>query len=199
MMKAVKELSQNLLSVTRAEELLAVKSKVHDEMGLTVLTLQHLYRGELDEDAITEIREFWERVLNDPRFLEDDSALNLPALKQRAKHLGLAMTVDGAWPEDQPLATKLLLAILREAMYNALRHGAATTMHVTLEDRPASYYLAITNNGTTAATIKESGGLATLRHRIESAGGHLELIGQPVFTLICELPKEVPLAFHPHR
>jgi signal transduction histidine kinase len=72
-----------------------------------------------------------------------------------------------------------MVRVLREALYNAVRHGGATTVRVSL-DGPAPLVMAIADDGIgfdPAATARraDSLGLESMRERALNLGGHLSI------------------------
>jgi signal transduction histidine kinase len=70
-----------------------------------------------------------------------------------------------------------LLAVLREALSNAVRHARASSVSVTLELTEIDLIATVTDNGVGAGPGERVGGkgLASLRHRADALGGTLEL------------------------
>lgn len=76
-----------------------------------------------------------------------------------------------------------LLQIVRESVSNALRHGRAARVEISLQRLGDRVRLEVRDNGCgfDVATLPPNGGhgLANLRHRAEAHGGRLEVISQP--------------------
>ena len=77
-----------------------------------------------------------------------------------------------------PDTRQALLRIVREGMSNAIRHGHATTLHVSV-DGPSPLVLAIADNGdgfrVDFPARPDSFGLLSMRERAENLGGHLTI------------------------
>jgi signal transduction histidine kinase len=85
---------------------------------------------------------------------------------------------DGAPVLPQAL-DEALLAVAREAMTNAVKHGEATTIEVDLQFGPETVRLRIRDNGCgfDPATPVDRGhfGLHGMRERLEAVGGRLDV------------------------
>jgi signal transduction histidine kinase len=100
-----------------------------------------------------------------------------------------AVTVHLRFPEEMPPLPKTLevslLAIAREAMTNAVKHGQATAIAIEAELNHEKISLRVKDNGCGfelhGAAGSESGhfGIQGMRERIEEANGHLEIHSHP--------------------
>jgi len=70
-----------------------------------------------------------------------------------------------------------LLAVLREALSNVVRHAGASTTSVEVTVTDTDLVVTVIDDGTGAGTGERLGGqgLASLRHRAEALGGTLEV------------------------
>jgi signal transduction histidine kinase len=74
------------------------------------------------------------------------------------------------------------LQIIRESVSNALRHGAATQLHIRLHEEGGRLALLIQDNGTgfDLATVSSGGhGLTNFRARATLLGGDLKIESRP--------------------
>jgi len=84
-----------------------------------------------------------------------------------------------------------LLAVIREALSNVIRHSNATELNLTLKEHPAFYQLAIADNGSPKPIQDSEGlGLRSISERISLLGGRLHITSGNGFTLFITLPKE---------
>ena len=194
-----KRLYAELDRTVREEETFAMKMRVHDDMGLCLLTA----RRALEENApLSELREtgkVWLRVLN--RTLANGGAAEeqpeqpstgaaLDELLSSAEGIGVRIRLEGELPKDSAGAY-LLITAMRECATNAVRHagGSEMTVHIWSDGRGVT--ARITNNGAPpAGEITEGGGLSGLRRRVEHAGGTMRVESRPVFALTITLPEE---------
>lgn len=103
-----------------------------------------------------------------------------------------------------PLVLKYsMIAIVKEALANIIKHSNATRVSITLREHPAMYQLIIFDNGTlekqekhrltqmfTKANYDEGMGLRNITDRVESFAGNLNLILDNGFTLFITIPKK---------
>lgn len=128
----------------------------------------------------------------------DDLGL-APALRQLAGEAGIAVTLvlDLAGRPVRDIETALF-RMVQEGLSNARAHaGAEVAVHVSLEEAPGIYRLAISDNGPgfdpNARPAGRAGGglgLAFMRERIERLGGRLTIASAPGrgTRLVAELP-----------
>lgn len=87
-------------------------------------------------------------------------------------------------PEKLPHETALcLFRVAQEALRNAFRHAGADRTEVELQRANGGLRLAVHDNGTgfnvSGPRLKMSLGLASMRHRVESLGGRLDIVSSP--------------------
>ncbi|SDM40534.1 sensor histidine kinase [Actinomyces ruminicola] len=137
----------------------------------------------------------------------DDTGEDLGvALNRLATGCGINQTkVDCASAVSPPApVTRCLVAVAREALTNAARHGKARTAWVTVADFPGFWRLTVANDGTVPAWAEspqrlhsaqpgaDGLGLGTrsMTDRVESLGGTLRILTRPRFTMLATIPKE---------
>jgi signal transduction histidine kinase len=114
-----------------------------------------------------------------------------------ARQWGIACTSDcGAGPGSVPLRTQLdIQQLIKEAVANAVRHGGATQVAVTLAQAPGELCLTVADNGRGFPPPDEHGGKtalpASLSARVREVRGKLELRSAPGDTaVVIRLPLE---------
>lgn len=175
---------------------------LHDLLGhtLSLITLKAELAGKVlerdPERAGREIREV-ERISREA-LREVRTAVagyrsqGLPAELARAR---LALEGAGVRPEHfaQPVelaaAEETVLALaLREAVTNIIRHAAAFTCRITLEQTATETRLEVCDDGRGGAA-PEGIGLASMRERVEGLGGRLERRAGTGTSLLIVLPR----------
>jgi len=78
---------------------------------------------------------------------------------------------------DSPHAAQHLFRVAQEAINNALRHGKATHITLSLEDERDALLLTIRDNGSGIDERKNSSGIGIriMKHRLNSVGGTFDL------------------------
>lgn len=85
-----------------------------------------------------------------------------------------------------------MIAIVKEAMANIVRHSNATRVSVMLREHPGFYQLLIEDNGTQISENKQPGiGLSNMRQRVESLGGNIHFRTDAGFAIIVSVRKEM--------
>lgn len=184
----LRRLSANIAAVTREEEILSMKMRVHDDIGRSVIATRQLLRqnrpaGELDLSA-------WKNAIRllkrDSENAKDKDALT--QLMEAAAGIGIKIRLDGKLPGDTAVAY-LLLTAMRECATNAARHALATELYVKLKSESSTATASITNNGKPpSGELTEGGGLGALRTRVEKAGGEMTICSSPRFELTVTVP-----------
>lgn len=182
----------------REEENFAVKTHVHDEVGLLLSLSRKLFKQQEDDlAAMRELGKAWSRVsetlgIAEQEAGESGAGLSDAALGELASviaGIGVKLTVRGELPQSGNLAYLLTVAI-RECATNTVRHAEGSEMTVDISDADGYVCASITNNGKLPEQeVTEGGGLGALRRRIESAGGTMAVESAPVFRLNITLPE----------
>lgn len=186
--RRLRRLSANVVAVTREEEILNMKMRVHDDIGRSVIASRRLLQqqrptGELD---LTPWKNAVRLLRHDSESPEDKDALG--QLVQAAEGIGVHIVLNGTLPED-PAAAYLLITAMRECASNAARHAGASELYVALSIQKGTAGACITNNGILPkGAMTEGGGLSSLRTRIEKAGGKMTVRCSPGFTLTVRVP-----------
>lgn len=84
-----------------------------------------------------------------------------------------------------------LIAIVKEALSNIIRHSSATAASVTFREHPALYQLIIADNGTVKGYDPENGiGLKNIADRVSSFHGICNISTENGFQIFISVPKE---------
>ena len=189
---AMKELSKNVITLTREEEMLSMKMRVHDNLGYSVLAAQRmLLRGsEADRDVFLSQ---WKQTLD--LLNKDNESVKGEQLhrqvQERAEILGVKIIYTGEQVWEYHIF-ELMDIILLEALSNCVRHAGASELYVKCSSGEQEWIMVITDNGqTTEKDVKEGGGLSGIRKRVEQCGGTLRICAESKFSIIVKIPKEV--------
>lgn len=192
MSAAMKELSKNVVTLTREEETLSMKMRVHDNLGYSVLAAQRMLMRESEEDRDIFLSQ-WKQTLDllnkDNESVEDEQLHR--QVQDRAKFLGVKIIYTGEkiWESH---VFRLLDIILLEALSNCVRHAGASELYVKFGSAEHEWGVVITDNGQKPEkNIKEGGGLSGIRKRVEQCGGTLRICSDPIFSITVKIPKEV--------
>ena len=104
--------------------------------------------------------------------------------------LGIELEIVGKLPEEENLLPVIEQAISTHVT-NVLRHADGTHAIVRIEEDEDMYRIAFRNDGRPPqGEIRETGGLANLRRKVESAGGRMEITAKPEFEMRLYLPAQ---------
>ena len=184
-------LVKSIEKICRAEELLRVKNEIHDEQNKRMIPLlQYLRYNELPDgvtfnslsaDILRSIRKTGENAPVDPKAMLD-------AVLNQYSRMGVEIYIDGAFPPKQEISAAFV-QILIEAAANAVRHGYANVINMTMMDDGCCVTMQITDNSPLPPReIKEGSGIAGMRRHAEKLGGSLEIFTIPRFTLTAIIP-----------
>ena len=192
MSAAMKELSKNVVTLTREEETLSMKMRVHDNLGYSVLAAQRMLMRESEEDRDVFLSQ-WKQTLDllnkDNESVEDEQLHR--QVQDRAKFLGVKIIYTGEKIWESHIF-RLLDIILLEALSNCVRHAGASELYVKFGSVEHEWGVVITDNGQKPEkNIKEGGGLSGIRKRVEQCGGTLRICSDPIFSITVKIPKEV--------
>lgn len=192
-----KKLYAELDQIVREKETLAMKMRVHDDMGQCLLATRNLL---LAKDATLE--DFraggrrWAETLRRINVAEQgpgvrcDRADPLKDLMASAWEIGVRVRIQGELPKGNANA-QLMIAAMRECATNTVRHAGGSEMTVQLMRTQKADIAVITNNGRTPeGEIVEGGGLSGLRRSVENRHGTMTVRSEPAFRLSIVLPEE---------
>ena len=158
---AMKELSKNVITLTREEEMLSMKMRVHDNLGYSVLAAQRmLLRGsEADRDVfLSQWKQTLDLLNKDNESVEGEQLHR--QVQERAKVLGVKIIYTGEKVWESHIS-ELMDIILLEALSNCVRHAGASELYVKFSIEEQEWVMVLTDNGQKPEkNIKEGGGLS---------------------------------------
>ena len=189
--KDLSEMISNLHVLTREIETQKAKMRIHDVLGQRLTILLRSVRNEkaLDYELL--------RAMSHS-LIEELKAINrapaprdeLDSLVQTFDFVGVRIIVEGDLPESSDMG-QLIIDIIREAVTNAVRHGFASQVSVTISEIEDMYNLRITDNGhAPSAEIIEGGGISGMRKKAGEFGGTVTVTTYPRFTITVGLIKK---------
>ncbi len=187
--QAMVETKATLENVTRQEEVLDAKLKIHNTMGMGLATIRRYLatgQGDLDK-ALLIWRRSIELLVNSETFVQDDL---LKSLQQAAQSIGIVLEIIGKWPSKQPAIERVLISVGRECLINAALHGDAKHMQIEILEMAATYQITFKNDGKTSTKpIRAGGGFASMKKTLETINGSFDIVQTPQFAIVLELPK----------
>lgn len=189
---------ENISMLTREEELLNTKIRIHDDFGKALMRTRHALAQKEPGVYAREVLEVWRSTTAMMRLESRAQEYRDPLeyLKETAAAVGVELFFHGTLPgEDRP--RQLIAMAASEALTNAVRHAGATRMEIEVRRRRTgreakqAYIVCFYNNGQPpAGDIVPGGGISSLRKKLEQLGGEVHVESRPVFCLRVTIPAE---------
>ena len=179
---AQKELLTRLEETERHRTLQEITSRVHDVLGQRISMLQQLLASPAPKDALDTIVRIDSLLEAVPLTQEAHPATLLADMTDTYTRLGIRLIRTGELPRNLRRA-RAFAAIIREALSNAVCHGRANEIHITLTERR----LRIRDNGIGCRTLHPGGGLTGMIRRVNDLGGRLLITPSPHFDLDAQI------------
>ena len=177
-----KELLTRLEETERHRALQEITSRVHDVLGQRISMLQQLLASPAPKDALDTIVRIDSLLDAVPLTQEPHPATLLADMTDTYTRLGIRLVRTGDLPRNLRRA-RAFAAIIREALSNAVCHGRANEIHITLTERR----LRIRDNGIGCRTLRPGGGLTGMIRRVNDLGGRLLITPSPHFELDAQI------------
>jgi len=177
----------NLHLLSRERETQKAKMRAHDILGEHLAVLHSTIFVDQTPDYSL-LRTLSQELLDDLKAASSDPSPRdeIETMKQIFKAIDVEIKIIGSVPEDYETG-RLFVEIIRDAINNAVRHGLATQVTISINDSGKSTSLMITDNGYPPLAIKEGGGISSMRKKLEAYGGALQIKIEPKFTLLIDL------------
>ena len=188
--KDLKRLSANVVTITREEEILNTKMRVHDEMGRCLVAAQKYLKEGCTEGIPDSVATAWQRAVSMLKYNNETKDEDMLAqIRKTCESVKLSFIQSGRLPEQESVAYILTCAV-RECVTNAVRYADASELYAEFTETESVSTVTVTNNGKQPESeIVEGGGLSTLRRRVERAGGTMTVQSHPKFKLTVAVPK----------
>ena len=186
----LQRLSANVVTVTREEEILNTKMRVHDEMGRCLVAAQKYLREGGGNGVTDQVVSSWQRAVSMLRYNNEPADEDmLSQIRKTCDSIKLKLIQTGSLPKEEDAAYILACAV-RECVTNAVRYAGATELYADFTETDTIATVIIANDGKAPDNeIIEGGGLSTLRRRVERAGGVMMMQSRPQFKLTVTVPK----------
>ena len=189
-----------------------IAREIHDGVGhlltrllLQVKALQVVHRdapGVVDDLATLDdgLDEALDSMRRSVHALSDEGEEMATSLNLLGSRCGItAVSVDCPTDTEPPAAVaRCVVAVVREALTNAARHGKARSARVAVTDYPAFWQVTVDNDGVVPVEDEPavdghggSGlGLRSMTERVEALGGRVRITPRPRFTVFATIPKD---------
>lgn len=188
----LKALNDSIRYIVMDRETLQIKMHIHDSFGkMLLMTKQYLLSPEKTDKA--EMLSLWRRNIALLKNGERETWQTPYYFSlSHAESLGIRIELHGELPAEETLISVVDSAITVHVT-NVLRHTRGGYIaFIETEKTADGYTMRFTNNGAPPAEpVKETGGLANLRRRIEAIGGTMTVNSAPRFEMILHLPEHI--------
>lgn len=192
MNRRLRKYNQNVEEVTREQEMLAAKVRIHDQIGHLLLSTKRVLSMNSEIAEREKILRLWQQdttlLIQNPSQASSESIFC--DLADAAASLGITILYDGDLPRSGLYDSSLLMLIIHECLTNAFSHAHATELYIDFDTSGEVFHICCSNNGKVPENpIIEGGGLSNLRRHVEDRGGSMVIRDTPVFELSITLPK----------
>lgn len=171
---------------TRQKETLQAKIKIHDRLGQALIYFRrYLEKAEKTPEDRRRLETLWGECLL--LFDEEEEPVKVASAWDKfittAKAIGVDVMVEGEVLESKE-DQALLVELVHEALNNAIRHGHAKKIWITLKDQGPTFTCCIKNDGDLpTGPVEEKGGLKNMRQRLAYYDGSLAVRRESLFEL----------------
>jgi signal transduction histidine kinase len=145
-----------------------------EQAAVDIENAQSVTREGLSELKRT-IRELRPQILESHSFAD---AMRHMVQDQKLLHIDLDVSIANERADD-PSTEVVLLRLLQETMTNAVRHGKADQLSVTMQEENGLLRVILEDNGKGVGVIRKGFGLTGMQERIEKNGGTIQFHSQP--------------------
>lgn len=185
------EYEENVEELSKAQERLAMKIRIHDAIGQNLIATKYfILQGEASND-LGNIIERWENsiaMLKQEISKKEENTDAIKYLLNAAKSAGVKIILKGRIPTNKRVL-EMVMAAGAEALTNLVRHTQIRTLKITFEQKTYSEKIVFCNDENQISFIQEGGGLSSLRKRVEMMGGQMKIRMDHRFLLEIELPQ----------
>lgn len=179
---------QNIAILTQEKEILAAKIRIHDNIGKLLLITKRKLSSNLNNEAQNKLLSFWKNELEVLTTTQrEEKKSNLQVIFDAAKLVDIKIDFLGDYPPENSTLEKILIHAMHECLTNTVSHANGHLLCVNVKNS----LIQITNDGIPPkGTIKEGGGLSSLRSLIEKENGKMIVKSEPQFELTIDLRGE---------
>ena len=172
----------------REREVLSAKTRLHNEIGQSLLAIE-AYLAESGGDRAALERRLTASILLLFRDMPDEHTDDrMYALFDAAKAVGVEICIDGDIPKNWK---EIIEVAINECLTNTVKHADGHRLFVRIRNTDGKVVVQLTNDGKPPiGTIRETGGLSNLRALTEQQGGEMEVESAPVFRLTLRFDQE---------
>ena len=175
-----------------AQELLTARMTVHNELGQVLLESRH-YLGNpssIDEELLLQALKNTNTYLLHEYEKDDSDVDPLAEAVGMSVAVGVKIVLTGV-PPTEAGPRMILAAAIRECATNTAKHAEGDRLAVNVQSADAAFTYTLRSNGTPPGeTVRESGGLGSLRTLVENQKGSMRIDTVPEFSITISVPQE---------
>lgn len=203
------EHARKVESYAQVQERGRIATELHDDLGHRLIRVKMMTEAALQimehnpqqaTQLVEQVRGQLEESMNNMRYTVRKLQ---PVEEHNVRQYGLHRLIEDAARDLQikvdfelrgkpfPLYPSIEFVLYRnaqEAITNAVRHGGATVVEITLDFSEAEVTMNITNNGTTPESVSDGLGLKGMKERAAVIGGRLQVSLERGFVLSTIVP-----------
>ena len=187
----LKKYGESVTELTREEEILSAKVRIHDNLGEALLATRYYLTQNRLPAAAGNLVKTWERNISLLRreTVSEDMTDPMIQIINAGQTIGLLVIINGDLPKDNLKVLRLINAAARECMTNSVKHAKATEMYIDIKKEGAFYIVSFSDNGKcNAGKATLGGGLTSLNEQIKKAYGVMETEINEGFRLTIKIP-----------
>ena len=187
--RKLEEMYEKIGDEIREQETLAMKMKVHDNFGRSLLSIRRILEKKEEPDNMrVQLETLKQQVYILTSSIADNKEDQYEDTEKHARELGISIQIKGNYPDDL-IYGWLTDRALRECVTNCARHAHGTAVYVEIKRNMDGYQIQITNDGEPPLkNAKEGGGLSALRKAVEAEHGTMKTFFEPAFYLFLNFP-----------
>lgn len=181
-----------------------IAREIHDHVGhmlsrsiLQMGALATVYKEEPIHQQLISVNNTLNMAMNNIREsvhdLHDDAIDLKQAVLEATREIRESYDFHFEYDMTEPIPRKVkycLIATVKEAMSNIVKHSNADKIQVVFREHPGFYQLSIEDNGTTIKKNRESGiGLINMRERVEALNGTIHIYTEKGFRIKITIQK----------
>lgn len=169
MNRELRRLSENVQEMTREKEIMAFKTRLHDEMGYGLTAVRQCLLQRKDpaelEASLEQMKKAVQLFRKDSEAPPEENEWDV--FVEDAAQLGVTVALQGPMPRQHQ---QLLLTIARECITNAVRYAGANRLEITITPQGGGQSWQFENDGPPPAdpAITPGGGLTAIQRRVAS-------------------------------
>lgn len=184
----LEDYNRDMLESIRRKEILSAKMNIHDEMNRLMLSTVNAL-GETDETKRNDFLRLWQRnaLLLCKEANQSQPIDFLADLSVIADSLGIRFICDDLPELSDVNIRRVFVQVARESMVNAVKHGGAKSMMVSVQKKDGWRRFVFANDGICEGEVIFSGGLHIVEKMVGDIGGKLTVESKDNFAVVLEV------------